>query len=69
MFNINKKNKTNKNCAYYDTENDHFISLISLKNFKNDPARYIDNAIDKREKQMNDENYFAIEYNFHKKDN
>ena len=69
MFNINKKNKTNKNCAYYDTENDHFISLISLKNFKNDPARYIDNAIDKREKQMNDENYFTIEYNFHKKDN
>lgn len=69
MFNINKKNKTNKNCAYYDTENDHFISLISLKNFKNDPAKYIDNAIDKREKQMNDENYFTIEYNFHKKDN
>lgn len=69
MFNINKKNKTNKNCDYYDSKNDHFISLISLKKFKNNPAKYIDNAIDKREKQMNDENYFTIEYNLHKKDN
>ena len=69
MFNINKKNKTNKNCDNYDSKNDHFISLISLKNFKNDPAKYIDNAIDKRDKQINDENYFKIEYNFHKKDN
>ncbi|MDK2819210.1 MAG: toll/interleukin-1 receptor domain-containing protein [Mycoplasmataceae bacterium] len=70
MFNINEKFKMDKNCEYHDSEEDNFISLVSLNNFKNNPSKYIENAFAKREKQINsNNNYFTIEYNFHKKDN
>lgn len=69
MFNINSKFKLNKNCKFFDLEHDSFISIISLKDFKESPSKYIDNAFDKRKKQIDsNNNYFKIENNFHKKD-
>ena len=67
-FNINPNFKTNKNCEQFSLEKDSFISLVSLEDFKKEPSRYIKIALEKREKQINDNNYFKIEYNLHSKD-
>lgn len=67
MFNVNRQLKINKNCDYFDSYNDHFISLVSLSDFKNNPSKYVENAFEKRRKQIESDNsYFNIEYNFHK---
>lgn len=48
MLNIKPKFKKNPCADLYDDSHDSYISLVSLEDFKNDYAKYIDNAKEKR---------------------
>ncbi len=48
MFNIKSSYKKNPNQNIYDSDYDHYISLISLNSFLANPKKYIDIAIEKR---------------------
>lgn len=62
-YNIKQKYKKS-NCAF-DKLEDSYISIVSWTDFKKDPEKYINNAFEKRERQINNQE-FIIEYNLHK---
>lgn len=47
MFNVKSTYKHRK-CGAYDPLQDHYISLVSFQEFYNNPKKYIDNALEKR---------------------
>lgn len=51
MLNVLAKYKTNKCDNIYDSMEDSYISLISLKEFKKDINKYIENAVSKKERR------------------
>lgn len=48
MFNVKDIYKFDKNSKYYNSNYDHYCSLISWDNFISDPNKYIDIALEKR---------------------
>lgn len=65
MFNVKDKFRSSSSCSF-DVLKDNYISIVKLSDFISDPAPYIQNAWDKRERQINNKE-FEIKNGLHLK--
>lgn len=61
---FNVKSKFKKSTCAYDKLDDSYISIVKMSDFIENPKIYLDNAYEKRNRQINNKE-FEIKYDFH----